>query len=151
MCVHVRSTCTPPPSNVQTAEGEGTVQCGIEMNLEVKGGRNIIYRVAALAIMPVVDPWRWNDLIHGHGQSLSPAGSHRHCLTFQEREKSSLHPLTIAKVWFLTFNYETGQYRPSNCQNRANLAPGVVFKVVFHFVRIKNIQFYTKKFISNSF
>jgi hypothetical protein len=25
LCVHVRSTCTPPPSNVQTAEGEGTV------------------------------------------------------------------------------------------------------------------------------
>ena len=139
MCVHVRSTCTPPPSNVQTAEGEGTVQCGIEMNLEVKGGRNIIYRVAALPIMPVVDPWRWNDLIHGHGQSLSPAGSHRHCLTFQEREKSSLHSLTIVKVRFSIFNYKIGQHGSFNCQNRINFAPRVVLKVVFHFVRIKNI------------
>ena len=133
MCVHVRSTCTPPPSNVQTAEGEGTVQCGIEMNLEVKGGRNIIYRVAALAIMPVVDPWRWKDLIPGHGQSLSPAGSHRHCLTFQQREKSSLHSPTIAKVRFSTFNYEIGQHRPFNYQNQTNLALGVVLKVILHF------------------
>ena len=67
------------------------------------------------------------------------------------REKSGLHPSTIVKVRFSTFNYETGQHRPSNYQNRANLAHGVVLKMVFHFVRIKNIQFYTKKFISNSF
>jgi len=67
------------------------------------------------------------------------------------REKSGLHPPTIAKVQFSIFNYETGQHGPSNCQNRANFAPGVVLKVVFYFVRIKNIQFYTKKFISNSF
>jgi len=42
------------------------------------------------------------------------------------REKSNFHPRTIAKVWFLTFNYETRQHRSSNCQNRANLAFGVV-------------------------
>jgi len=59
-------------------------------------------------------------------------------------EKFGLHPPTIAKVRFSTFYYETGQHRSSICQNRANLAPGVVLKVVFHFVRIKNIQFYTK-------
>jgi len=66
-------------------------------------------------------------------------------------EKSVLHPSTIIKIRFSTFNYEIGQHRPSNYQNRANLAPRVVLKVVFHFVRIKNIQFYTKKFISDSF
>ena len=66
-------------------------------------------------------------------------------------EKSNFHSPTIAKVWFSTFNYEIGQHMPSNCQNRANLAPRVVLKVIFHFVRIKNIQFYTKKFISDSF
>jgi len=37
--------------------------------------------------------------------------------------KSGLHPPTIAKVRFSTFNYEIGQHRPSNFQNRANLAP----------------------------
>ena len=47
-------------------------------------------------------------------------------------KKSGLHPPTIAKVWFLTFNYETGQHRPSNFRNRANLALGVVLKVVFN-------------------
>jgi len=35
---------------------------------------------------------------------------------------SKFHPRTIAKAWFSTFNYETGQHRPSNCQNWANLA-----------------------------
>ena len=49
------------------------------------------------------------------------------------REKSNFHPRTIAKVWFSTFNYETGQHRPFNCQDRANLAFGVVLKVVLHF------------------
>ena len=98
VCVHLRSTCTVYPTTKQCVEGESTGQPRGE-------GRNIIYHVAALAIMPVVDPWRWNDLIHGHGQSLSPAGSHRHCLTFQESEKSSLHPPTIAKIQFSTFNY----------------------------------------------
>jgi hypothetical protein len=67
------------------------------------------------------------------------------------REKSGLHPPTITKICFSTFNYKTGQHRPSNYQNRANLIPGVVLKVIFHFVRFKNIQFYTKKFINNSF
>jgi len=51
------------------------------------------------------------------------------------REKFNFHPQTIAKVWFSTFNYETGQHRPSNCQNRANLALGVVLKVVLHFLK----------------
>jgi len=37
--------------------------------------------------------------------------------------KSGLHPSTIAKVRFSTFNYEIGQHRPSNFQNWANLAP----------------------------
>ena len=70
---------------------------------------------------------------------------------FYKEKKSGLHSPTIAKVRFSTFNYETRQHRPYNCQNRANLATGVVLKVVFHFVKIKNIQFYTKNFISNSF
>ena len=55
------------------------------------------------------------------------------------------------KVRFSTFNYETEQHRPFNCQNRTNLASRVVLKVVFHFARIKDIQFCTKKLISNSF
>ena len=71
--------------------------------------------------------------------------------SFFSREKFGLHPPTIAKVWFSIFNYETGQHRSSNCQNQSNLAPGLFSKVVFHCVRNKNIQFYTKKFISNSF
>ena len=62
-------------------------------------------------------------------------------------KKSGLHPPTIAKVQFSTFNYEIERHRPSNCQNWANFA----LKVIFHFVRIKNIQFYTKNFITYSF
>ena len=54
------------------------------------------------------------------------------------REKSGLHPPTIAKVRFSTLNYETGQYSPSNCQNRTNLALGMVLKVVLHFIKALN-------------
>ena len=53
------------------------------------------------------------------------------------REKSNFYPRTIAEVWFSTFNYETGQHRPFNCQDRANLAFGVVLKVVLHFSKKK--------------
>ena len=38
-------------------------------------------------------------------------------------KKSDLHPLTIAKVWFSTFNYETGYQKLFNCWNPTNLAP----------------------------
>jgi len=49
-------------------------------------------------------------------------------------------------------DFQPSNMKPDNIGHpTANLAPGVVSKVVFHFVRIKNIQFYTKKFISNSF
>ena len=44
-------------------------------------------------------------------------------LAFMKREKSGLHPPTIAKVRFSIFNYETGQHRPSHCQNRAKIWP----------------------------
>jgi len=40
------------------------------------------------------------------------------------RVKYTLHPWTCAKVWFSTFNYETGQETPSNYQNRTTLVLG---------------------------
>ena len=68
----------------------------------------------------------------------------------KKKKKSGLHSSIIAKVRFSTFKFETGQRRPSNCQNRANLAPEVVLKVVFHFVRIKIFNF-TIKWVSKVF
>ena len=90
VCVHLRSTCTVYPTTKQCVEGESTGQPRGE-------GRNIIYHVAALAIMPVVDPWRSSDLIHGHGQSLSPAGSHRDCHSDSSGNGMSTHFVLLIK------------------------------------------------------
>ena len=59
----------------------------------------------------------------------------KHAQSKSRSKKSNFHSRTIAKVSFSTFNFETGQHRPSNCQNRANLALGVVLKVVLHFLK----------------
>ena len=68
-----------------------------------------------------------------------------------KREKSGLHPSTIAKVWFSTTTTKPDNIDHPTIKTGQIWPPGIVFKGVFHFVRIKNIQFYNKKFISNSF
>ena len=106
--------------------------------------RVIPMRAFVLVIQPLLLPDVHKKIDHLL-QFHDPGSSNAQYIKGIIREKSGLHSPTIVKVRFSTFNYETGQHRPSNCQNRANLAPRVVLKVVFHFVRIKNIQFYTKK------
>ena len=77
---------------------------------------------------------------------LSINNSHRiNLLPTLYRKKSILHTLNIIKVWFSIFNYKNCIKRSSNYQKWTNLALWVVSQVVFHFVKIKNIQVQTKK------
>ena len=48
-------------------------------------------------------------------------------------------------------NFQPSTTKPDNIGHPTVKTGQIWPEVVFHFVRIKNIQFYTKKFISNSF
>ena len=85
------------------------------------------------SLNPASKSLQMQELFH----STNPTATHG-VLAFLLREKSNFYSRTIAKVWFSTFNYETGQHRPSNCQNQANLALGVVLKVILHFLKKLN-------------
>ena len=58
------------------------------------------------------------------------------------RVKYTLQPWTCAKVWFSTFNYETGQETPSNYQNRTTLVLGRFQKRFSIFGRRRNFKLF---------
>jgi len=57
---------------------------------------------------------------------------------FKNAQTERVSVWIISSYFFSTFNYETGQHRPSNCQNRTNLALGEVLKVILHFLKKLN-------------
>ena len=58
------------------------------------------------------------------------------------RVKYTLQPSTCTKVWFSTFNYETGQETSPNYQNRTNLVLGRFQKRFSIFERRRNFKLF---------